>query len=62
MHISHDAGSFHDFMIANPFFANEHPDYLLVSNTVLPMLREAGVPDEAIDEMLVANPQRFFSG
>ena len=38
LHVSHDAGCFHDFMVGNPFFADEHPDYLFISQTVLPLL------------------------
>jgi len=60
IHLSHDAACFCDFMTGDPFFANEHPDYLLISNSVLPALREAGVTDEQIDQMMVENPKRFF--
>jgi phosphotriesterase-related protein len=59
--LGHDAACFFDFMIGDPFFANETADYLLISNQVLPALLEAGVPQEQIDRMLVENPQRFFS-
>jgi phosphotriesterase-related protein len=62
IHLSHDAACFCDFMTGDPFFANEHPDYLLISKTVLPALREAGVTDEQIDQMMVENPKRFFGG
>jgi phosphotriesterase-related protein len=62
IHLSHDAAAFYDFMVGNPFFANEKPDYLLLSHTVLPQLRESGVSQAQIDQMLVANPQRFFCG
>jgi phosphotriesterase-related protein len=61
IHLSHDAACFCDFMTGDPFFANERPDYLLLSNTVLPALREAGVTDEQIDQMMVENPKRFFA-
>jgi phosphotriesterase-related protein len=62
IHLSHDAAAFYDFMVGNPFFADEKPDYLLLSHTVLPQLRKAGVTQEKIDQMMVANPQRFFGG
>ena len=39
VHLSHDAGTFHDFMIDDPQFADEKADYLLLSNQVLPELR-----------------------
>ena len=32
------------------------------SNKIIPQLREAGVNDEEIDQLLVANPRRFFEG
>jgi phosphotriesterase-related protein len=60
VHLGHDAACFMDFMIGNPFFAEERPDYLHISTKVLPALRQAGVTQEQIDEMLVVNPQRFF--
>ena len=47
-------------MVGNPFFADEKPDYLLISEKVLPALLEAGVTQEQIDQMMVANPRRFF--
>jgi phosphotriesterase-related protein len=61
IHLSHDAGTFHDFMVDNPPFAEERPDYLLLTNQVLPELRRAGVTQEQIDQMMVGNPQRFFA-
>jgi phosphotriesterase-related protein len=59
--LSHDAACFYDFFIGDDKFAGEKPDYLLVSRTVLPALAEAGVTQEQIDTMLIANPARFFS-
>jgi phosphotriesterase-related protein len=61
VHLGHDGGCFYDFMIGNPFFANEKPDYLHISRRVLPALLEAGVTQAQIDQMLVENPQRFFA-
>ncbi len=60
IHLGHDAACFMDFMVNNPPFAHERPDYLHISNTILPALRANGVTREQIDEMLVVNPQRFF--
>jgi phosphotriesterase-related protein len=60
IHLSHDAACFMDFMIGDPAFADERPDYLHLSRVILPQLREAGVTDEVLDELMVANPQRFF--
>jgi phosphotriesterase-related protein len=61
IHLSHDAACFYDFMVGNPFFADENPDYLLISNEVLPRLRDAGVTAEQVDQMMIGNPIRFFS-
>ncbi|HEY2604274.1 MAG TPA: hypothetical protein VGI67_22135, partial [Thermoleophilaceae bacterium] len=61
IHLGHDAACFFDFMVGDPAFADEKPDYLLISNDVLPALLEGGVTQEQIDQMLVANPARFFA-
>lgn len=60
IHLSHDAACFMDFMVGDPAFANEKPDYLHISTKILPALRKAGVTDEQIDELMIANPRRFF--
>jgi phosphotriesterase-related protein len=60
IHLSHDAACFIDFMVGDPAFANERPDYLHISTKIVPALRNAGVTDEQIDELTVANPRRFF--
>lgn len=60
VHLGHDAACFYDFMVGDPFFADEKPDYLHISRTILPALLQAGVTQDQIDEMLVANPRRFF--
>jgi phosphotriesterase-related protein len=62
MHLSHDAACFYDFMVGDPAFADEKPDYLLITNQVLPALRDQGVTQAQIDEMMVANPRRFLTG
>ena len=61
VHLGHDAACFNDFMIGNPFFVDEQPDYLHISTHILPALLEAGATQEQIDQMLVANPQRYFA-
>ncbi len=61
VHLGHDGACFYDFMAHNPPFAHERPDYLHISNKILPALLENGVTQEQIDGMLVANPRRFFS-
>ena len=60
IHLSHDAACFIDFMIGDPAFANEQPSYLHISTKILPALRQEGVTDEQIDELMVVNPRRFF--
>src|SRR5947209_1656923 len=61
IHLSHDAACFYDFMVGDPAFANEKPDYLLISNQVLPALRREGVTQEQIDELMIVNPRRFLT-
>ena len=61
VHLGHDAACFMDFMVGNPYFADEHADYLHISTKILPALLANGVTQEQIDQMLVENPQRFFS-
>jgi phosphotriesterase-related protein len=43
IHLSHDAACFYDFMVNNPFFADEKPDFLFITNTVLPALDATGI-------------------
>ena len=62
IHLSHDAACFFDFMTGDTAFANEKPDYLLISNQVVPALLEAGVSQAQIDELMIANPRRFLTG
>jgi len=61
VHIGHDAACFYDFMIDNPPFADERPDYLHFSQTIVPQLIDAGVSQAQIDQMLIENPRAFFS-
>jgi phosphotriesterase-related protein len=61
IHLAHDSACFYDFMAGNPFFADEHPDLLRISKALLPALREGGVTQQQIDQMMVANPRSFFS-
>jgi phosphotriesterase-related protein len=60
IHMGHDAACFYDFMVDNPFFAQEKPDYLLISREILPALEENGVSREAITQMMEINPRAFF--
>ena len=61
IHLSHDAACFMDFMVGDPNFANERPDYLHLSTTILPALRERGVTEAQIDELTIDNPRRFLA-
>ena len=61
VHLGHDAACFYDFMVENPLFADEKPDYLHISKKIVPALLAAGVTAAQIDEMLIANPRRFFA-
>ena len=61
IHLGHDAACFYDFMVRNPFFADEKPDYLHISKNIVPQLLVAGVTQAQIDEMFVDNPRRFFT-
>jgi phosphotriesterase-related protein len=61
IHLSHDASTFADFMHHNPRFDGREMSYLHIHRNVLPKLREAGVSEAQIDEMLVANARRFLA-
>jgi phosphotriesterase-related protein len=66
MVLSHDASCFIDWFHPDPnalrdtFMPNWHYEH--ISDDVLPMLRERGVTDTQIDQMLVDNPRRYFGG
>jgi phosphotriesterase-related protein len=60
IHLSHDAACFMDFMVGDPNFADERPDYLHLSTQILPLLRDQGVTDVQIDELTIDNPRRFL--
>ncbi len=61
IHLSHDAATFNDFMQHNPRFDAPQLSYLHIHRNVLPKLREAGVTEAQIDEMLVTNARRFLA-
>jgi phosphotriesterase-related protein len=66
MVLAHDASCFIDWFGADEAAVkaavspNWH--YTHISDDVLPALREAGVSDAQINQMLVDNPRRYFSG
>ena len=61
--LSHDKSSFMDWF-SNAEVDPVLPDwrYAYIHDGVLPGLRERGVTDAQIDQMLVANPRSFFAG
>jgi phosphotriesterase-related protein len=61
IHMGHDAACFYDFMVDNPFFADETPDYLLITREILPALEQGGVSREAITQMMEVNPRTFLA-
>jgi phosphotriesterase-related protein len=61
IHLSHDAACFMDFMVGDPNFSHERPNYLHLSSTILPALRESGVTEAQLDQLLVDNPRRFLA-
>ena len=44
IHLSHDAACFMDFMVGDPNFADERPDYLHLSTRILPCSASAASP------------------
>jgi phosphotriesterase-related protein len=66
MVLSHDASCFIDWFgpesdaLRSAVMPNWHYEH--ISNDVLPALREAGVTEAQIDQMLVATPRRYFGG
>ncbi len=61
LHFSHDGATFHDFMVGDPAFGDEHTDYLHIENVILPQLRGRGVSDADLDRILVDNPRRWLA-
>jgi len=48
-------------MIGDPAFANERPDYLLITKHVVPALLREGVTRAQIEELMIANPRQFYT-
>jgi phosphotriesterase-related protein len=59
--LSHDKSSFMDWF-TNAEVDPVLPDwrYTYIHDTVLPGLRERGVTDDQIEQMLMRNPREFF--
>lgn len=66
MVLAHDANCFIDYFGADhdavKAAAAPNWHYTHISDDVLPALAEAGVTQEQIEQMLVANPRRYFGG
>jgi phosphotriesterase-related protein len=61
MVLSHDAACYLDWIPGEvPPPTMQQWNYLHISKDVLPMLRDKGVTDEQIHQMLVVNPRRYF--
>jgi phosphotriesterase-related protein len=61
IHLAHDAATFNDFMHHNPPFTPGEVNYTHIHREILPVLRERGVTDAQIEEMLVTNARRFLA-
>ena len=60
MVLSQDAACHIDWIDPVLLPMNPRWHYLHIEQDVLPALRKGGVSDEQIDQMLVANPRRYF--
>lgn len=61
MVLSHDAACYMDWIPGElPPPAMHNWTYLHISKDVLPLLRDKGVTDAQLDQMLVDNPRRYF--
>jgi len=61
MVLSHDAACYLDWIPGElPPPMLRHWNYLHISKDILPMLRDKGVNDAQIEQMLVTNPRRYF--
>jgi len=61
MVLSHDASCYLDWIPGEiPPSTMPNWNYLHISRDVLPALREQGVTEAQIDQMLIGNPRRFF--
>jgi phosphotriesterase-related protein len=59
--LSHDAACYLDWIPGElPPPMLRHWNYLHISKDILPMLRDKGVNDAQIEQMLVTNPRRYF--
>ena len=60
MVLSHDASCFIDWFPQEVMDMSPNWRFTHISDDVLPALRERGVTEDQIDQMLVENPRRVF--
>jgi phosphotriesterase-related protein len=60
MVLAHDAACYIDWIEPSLLPLNPNWHYLHITDDVLPALRERGVTEEQIDQMLVHTPRRYF--
>jgi len=60
MVLSHDASCFIDWLPEEAFTLMPRWHYLHITTDVIPALKERGVTDEQINQMLVDNPRKIF--
>ena len=61
IHLSHDAALLHRLHDRRPCLRRREAELSPHLDEILPALRQEGVTDEQIDEMMVVNPRRFFT-
>ncbi|MGH9297175.1 MAG: phosphotriesterase-related protein, partial [Acidimicrobiales bacterium] len=62
MVLSHDASCYIDWIEPAVKGALPNWHYLHITTDVLPALAEQGVTEDQVEQMLVANPRRYFEG
>jgi phosphotriesterase-related protein len=60
IHLSHDSACFMDFAIGDERFREVRKDHLLIPETILPAMIEAGVTPEQLDAMLIRSAVEYF--
>ena len=60
MVLSHDASCYIDWLPEEAFELMPRWHYLHITKDVIPALKERGVTDEQIDQMLIENPRKVF--
>jgi phosphotriesterase-related protein len=58
--LSHDASCYIDWLPHEAFDLMPRWHYLHITKDVIPALKDRGVTDEQIDQMLIHNPKKVF--